>query len=325
MQYRRVGSSDLSVSALGFGTVEFGGKTDQATANRLVSTARHSGITLFDTGDNYNAGRSETMLGQALGAARKDVVISTKFTGASPPFVADGSYEGVLKACEGSLKRLNTDYIDLYTMHHPDPDTPIGETLAALEKLVKQGKARYVACSNFGGWQVVEALQNSAASRSVKFIANQVEWNLLKRHAESEIVPACREYGVGIMPFYPIASGLLSGRYLSAEDFPESSRLYSSAFYRKVLSEINFKKVRVLAQFARERGRTLLELAIGWLLGWPEVSSILIGASSPEQLSESIHSSGWRLSAEERTEVDELLSMVGNSGEVPFNRDTNLL
>jgi aryl-alcohol dehydrogenase-like predicted oxidoreductase len=319
MKFRKVANSDLVVSELTLGTVEFGAKTNEDMAGKLVAEARESGITVFDTSDNYNAGASESMLGRVLSGSRKEVILSSKFTGSSTPFKADGSYSAVIRACEDSLVRLKTDYIDLYTMHHPDPETPIAETLAALNQLVKQGKVRYIACSNFSGWQVAEAAHVSAASRLPSFIANQVEWNLLKRHAEREVLPACRDYKVDIMPFYPIASGLLSGKYRSEEDFPKDSRLAKHSFYRRVASDVNLRKVAVLADFCEQNSMTMMELAIGWLLSFRQVSSVLVGATNPAQLKESIASCGRLLGDEEKIAVINLLEECSNAGEIPFN------
>lgn len=319
MQYRKVANSDLEVSTVGLGTVDFGARLDEAAAKKLVAKALERGITFFDTGDNYNEGRSEEILGRALRPHRESVVITTKFTGGNRRFRADGSRSHVIAACEGSLRRLGVQCIDLYTMHHPDPDTPIEETLEALAELVRQGKVRHLAASNFFGWQIAEADHTAARLEIPRFIACQMEWNLLKRHVETEIVPACRHYEVSVMPFYPIASGLLTGKYTREKAFPMGSRFADVDFYAKVASANNFAKVEALTGFAEERGHSLLELAMSWLSGQRGVSTVLVGASSPEQLELNASACDWDLTTDERTTIDALLEDVLDPGTLPFN------
>jgi aryl-alcohol dehydrogenase-like predicted oxidoreductase len=309
----------LQVSAVGLGTVDFGRRLDAAKAQELVSAAIDSGITLFDTGDNYNDGRSEEILGKAIRGNRDDVVVSTKFTGRDR-FRSDGSWQYVIEACEGSLRRLGIDCIDLYTMHHPDPDTPIEETLLALEELIRQGKVRTIGSSNFAGWQVAEADHTATAANTSRFVACQMEWNLLKRHVEDEIVPACRHYDVSVMPFYPIASGLLTGKYRKDQSFPIGTRLADVDFYARVASSENLKKVEKLISFAEARSHSILDLAMSWLSGQGGVSSVLVGASSVGQLEKNAAAIGWKLSRADRDEIDGLLEGPRNPGEVPFNK-----
>jgi aryl-alcohol dehydrogenase-like predicted oxidoreductase len=319
MEYRVVGGSGLKVSSIGLGTVDFGERVDAARAHGLVHAALDAGVTLFDTGDNYTDGRSEEILGAALKGCHDEVVISTKFTGRDR-FRADGSRAFVLDACEGSLRRLGIDCIDLYTMHHPDPDTPIDETLGALEELVQQGKVRTLGSSNFSGWQIAEADHTAAAANTTRFAVSQMEWNLLKRHVEDEIVPACRHYDVSIMPFYPIASGLLTGKYRQGQTFPSGTRLADIDFYARVASDGNLDKVETLIAFAEKRGHSILDLALSWLSGQPGVSSVLVGASSVGQLEKNVAAIGWSLSQEDREEIDSLVKDVRNAGEIPFNK-----
>jgi aryl-alcohol dehydrogenase-like predicted oxidoreductase len=319
VEYKEVGQSGLTVSAIGLGTVDFGERLDAAKAQELVHAALDAGVTLFDTGDNYSEGRSEEVLGKAIQGQCDDVVISTKFTGRNR-FRSDGSRAFVLEACEGSLRRLGIDCIDLYTMHHPDPDTPIEETLRALEELVQQGKVKTLGSSNFAGWQVAEADHTAAAANTSRFAVSQMEWNLLKRHVEDEVVPACRHYDVSIMPFYPIASGLLTGKYRKGQAFPAGTRLADIDFYARVASDGNLDVVEKLIAFAEERGQSILDLAMSWLSGQPSVSSVLVGASSISQLEKNVAAIGWSLSQGEREEIDALLEDVRNAGEVPFNK-----
>jgi len=321
LEYRRVADSDLEVSTVGLGTVDFGARLDEAAAREVIAKALDEGITFFDTGDNYNEGLSEEILGRALSGRRDDVVVATKFTGGNQRFRSDGSRAHVIDACEGSLRRLGVECIDLYSMHHPDPDTPIEETLLALDELVRQGKIRHIGTSNFSGWQIAEASHTAAKHGSARFIGCQMEWNLLKRHVEDEIVPACRHYDVSIMPFYPIASGLLTGKYTRGRAYPKGSRFADVDYYAQVASAGNFAKVEALTDFAEARGHSLLELAMSWLSGREGVSTVLVGASSPDQLERNANAVNWKLTADERSTIDGLLSELQDQdkGALPFN------
>jgi aryl-alcohol dehydrogenase-like predicted oxidoreductase len=310
VEYRRVGRSGLSVSALGLGCVDFGDRLDPTTSAQLVDVSLDLGVSLFDTSDNYNAGRSEEILGRALGKRRREVVICTKFTGSLGQYRANGSRSFVIRSCEESLQRLGTDYIDLYTLHHPDPDTPIEETLGALDDLVRQGKVRYLASSNLPGWQTADAEHTARTRRVQRFVAAQMEWSLLRRDVEDEAIPACRHYGLGILPFYPIASGLLTGKYRRGEAYPEGSRFARNAYYASIATESNFEKVERLTAFAAERGHSILELAMSWLAGQRGVSSILIGASRPEQIEKNLSAMSWELGPEDHAAIDQLLEGV---------------
>jgi aryl-alcohol dehydrogenase-like predicted oxidoreductase len=320
LEYRQVASSDLEVSCVGLGTVDFGARLDETSAREVVAKALDEGITFFDTGDNYNEGRSEEILGRALREHRSEVVVATKFTGGSRRYSADGSHKHVIEACEGSLRRLGVECIDLYAMHHPDPETPIEETLRALGELVDQGKVRHVGTSNFFGWQIAEASHTAANLGTPRFIGCQMEWNLLKRHVEDEVVPACRHYDVSIMPFYPIASGLLTGKYTRGRAYPKGSRFADVEYYAQVASAGNFTKVEALSDFAQTRGRSLLELAMSWLAGQAGVSTVLVGARSVDQLERNASAVSWKLTAEERSTIDALLAEVHDPGGLPFNR-----
>ncbi|UGQ13125.1 aldo/keto reductase [Yinghuangia sp. ASG 101] len=278
-----VGTSGLKVSEVGLGCNNFGTRTDEAAARDVVAAALDAGVTLFDTAEMYGDGRSEEMLGRALAGRRDDAVIATKF-GMSGDGRGSGSRRYVMRACEASLKRLGTDHIDLYYLHFPDPDTPIDETLAALDDLVRDGKVRYIANSNMAGWQLVDADHIARAAGGARFVATQLEWSLLERGAERETVPAAYHVGVGVIPYFPLKSGLLSGKYRRGEDFPEGSRLTTAARFAQLASDANFAVVERLTAHAEATGRTILQLALSWLAARPEVSSVLVGATTPEQV-----------------------------------------
>jgi len=320
LDYRQVANSDLNVSTVGLGTVDFGARLDETTARGVVAKALDEGITFFDTGDNYNDGRSEEILGRALREHRAAAVVATKFTGGDRRYRADGSRAHVIEACEGSLRRLGVECIDLYTMHHPDPDTPIEETLLALGELIREGKVRHIGTSNFSGWQIAEASHTAANLDTPGFIGCQMEWNLLKRHVEDEVVPACRHYGVSVMPFYPIASGLLTGKYARGRAYPEGSRFADVDYYAQIASAGNFAKVEALSDFAEARGHSLLELAMSWLSGQEGVSTVLVGASSADQLERNAMAVNWKLSEDDRAAIDSLLEDLRDPSGRPFNR-----
>ncbi len=308
MEYEPLGKSGLRVSVVGLGCNNFGRRCDAAETRAIVAKALDSGITLFDTADVYGpAGLSEEYLGKALEGRRADVVLATKF--AMPmgegPLQRGGSRRWVMQAAEASLRRLGTDWIDLYQMHVPDAGTPIDETLRALDDLVRQGKVRYVGCSNFAGWQVVEAAWTARAGGLASFVSAQNQYSLLERAIESELVPACNAYGLGVLPYFPLASGLLTGKYRRGEKPPEGTRL-AAARFAGLLSERNFERVEKLESFARDAGRSLLELAFSWLAGQPHVASVIAGATRPEQIEQNVHAAGWKLSAEELARVNEL-------------------
>src|SRR3954453_4062015 len=264
MEIRTVGRSGLLTSVVGLGCNNFGMKLDKDESVEVVHAALDAGYTMFDTSDSYGKGASEEFLGAALGARRDDAIIATKFV--SPmgdgPYRRGASRRYIIQACEASLRRLGTDYIDLYYQHRPDPATPVDETLDTLNQLVQDGKVRYAACSNFPGWQVADADHLAHEAHINRFVANQFEWNLLSRAAEAEVVPACRHFDVGIIPYFPLASGLLTGKYKRGEDFPEDSRLGAWTFFQSMATEERFDKIDKLTAFAQERGHTITELAM---------------------------------------------------------------
>jgi aryl-alcohol dehydrogenase-like predicted oxidoreductase len=310
MEFRSLGKSGLKVSIAGLGCNNFGMRIDREAARAVVHRALDEGIRLFDTADIYgNRGGSEEMLGRALGSRRHQVVVASKFgmVMGDGPYLHGASRRYIMNACEGSLRRLGTDYIDLYQLHTPDPDTPQEETLAALDDLVRSGKVRYIGCSNFSGWQLAEAVCLSRAAGLSPYISAQNQYNLLDRSIERELIPACAHLGVGILPFFPLASGFLTGKYRRGEQPAKDTRLGSiQRLADQVLNERNFAVLERLRSFAESRGHTMLELAVSWLAAQPQVSSVISGATSPEQVSENVKALGWRLEAEELAEIDKL-------------------
>jgi aryl-alcohol dehydrogenase-like predicted oxidoreductase len=309
MKTRRLGTSGLKVSEVGLGCNNFGMRIDQDATQAVVDAAIEAGITLFDTADVYGGTQSEVFLGKALGKRRQDIVLATKFG----MRVGDderrrgGSRRWIMRSVEDSLKRLGTDYIDLYQFHAPDLDTPIDETLRALDDLVSQGKVRYIGNSNFTGWQIADA--DWTASGGTRFVSAQNLYSLLERKVEHEVLPACEHFGLGFLPFFPLASGLLSGKYRRGEPPAEGTRLAAwGARGAQALSDRNFDKVEKLTEWADERGHTILELAFAWLLGHPVVSSVIAGATSPEQIRANAATAAWELTPEEVKAVSDLIS-----------------
>jgi aryl-alcohol dehydrogenase-like predicted oxidoreductase len=310
MEFRRTGSSGLVVSLVGLGCNNFGMRIDADASRAVVDAAFDEGITFFDTADIYGGGQSEEFLGQALQGRRDEAVIATKFgapTGKGP-YRSGGSRRYVVAACEASLRRLGTDHVDLYYLHYPDAATPIDETLSALDDIVHQGKARYVASSNFAAWQLVEAELTARAGGTERFVACQVEWNLLQRSVEREVVPACRQYDIGIVPYFPLASGLLTGKYQRGEAFPEGSRLDAMPYFASVATDANFDTIDRLAAVARDAGRGLVDLAMSWLASQEGVCSVLVGATRPEQVKANVAATDWQLSDDELAAVAEALT-----------------
>jgi aryl-alcohol dehydrogenase-like predicted oxidoreductase len=313
MEMRNVGRSGLLTSVVGLGCNNFGMKLDKDHSVAVVEAALDSGYTMFDTSDSYGKGASEEFLGAALGSRRDEVLIATKFF--SPmgdgPYRRGASRRWVLSACEASLRRLGTDYIDLYYQHRYDAQTPVEETLDALDTLVRQGKVRYAACSNHAGWQVADAAHLARAKGTTGFVANQVEWSLLSRGVEGETVPACRHFGVGVVPYFPLASGILTGKYRRGEPFPEDSRLATLTFFAGMATEERLATVEALQAFAEERGRSVAELAMSWLACQEGVSCILAGATTAEQVRANAGAADWKLSADELGAVEAVLSPAG--------------
>ena len=310
MEHRNLGRSGLRVSVIGLGCNNLGGRLDLEGSRAVVHAALDAGITLFDTADTYGEkGGSETVLGEVLGPRRKDIVLATKF---AMPMDAEEKLKGasrryIMDAVEASLRRLRTDWIDLYQQHRPDPLTPIEETLRALDDLTRAGKVRYVGCSNFASWQVVEAVWTARHAGFAGFISCQDEVSLLVRKHEAELLPAMRAYGLGLLPYFPLASGLLTGKYKRHVSMPADARLTKTPrLADRYLTEQNLVVAERLEEFAHSRGHTLLELAFSWLLSLSPVASVIAGAMTPEQVTANVHAGTWRLTEQELREVDKI-------------------
>lgn len=312
MQYRQLGRSGLTVSVVGLGTNNFGKRMDEAAAHAVVGAAIDAGITLIDTADSYGdvPGRSEEILGRALGSRRDQVVLATKFGHASadlgygPAAGARGGRSYIRRAVEGSLRRLGTDHIDLYQFHLPDPLTPIEETLAALDELVQAGLVRYVGHSNFSAAQTAEAALLARELRCTPCISAQVHWSLLDREVEAEVVPTVERHGLGILPYFPLAQGLLTGKVSSDGKIPEGSRL---AQRRELVTPERLAVVDRLDGWARDHGRSLLEVAFGGLLAHRVVGSVIAGATRPEQIEANAAAGVWEPTPAEAAEIHALL------------------
>jgi aryl-alcohol dehydrogenase-like predicted oxidoreductase len=310
MKIRNLGRSGLQVSLVGLGCNNFGGRLDLAATRKVVHRALDLGITLFDTADIYGErGRSEEYLGESLGDRRKDIVLATKFGMAMDDagIRKGASRRYILSAVEASLKRLKTDWIDLYQLHQPDPLTPIEETLRALGDLIRQGKVRYVGCSNLPAWQVVDALWTAKHAGLDRFVCCQDEYSLVVREPERELVPMMERHGLGLLPYFPLASGLLSGKYKRHASMPAGARLTETKrLADRYLTEANWRIVERLEDFCARRGRTLLELAFSWLAARPTVASVIAGATQPEQVEANVRAVEWNLSPEDLAEIDRL-------------------
>jgi aryl-alcohol dehydrogenase-like predicted oxidoreductase len=309
VEKRKIGS--LSVTVVGIGCNNFGSRIDEKRTEEVVNAALDAGINFFDTADMYANGKSEELLGRFLGRRRSDVMIATKFGnemqgqghGARPDYIR--------KAFDASLRRLKTDYIDLYQQHVPDPGVPIAETLGALDELVKAGKVREIGCSNFSAQQIREA-QAASASRpgSARFASVQNEYSLLHREPENEVLGECERQGIAFLPFFPLKSGLLTGKFRKGQPIPEGTRVAKYERYRTLLTEENLDRVESLIDFAASRGHTLLELAFSWLLAHEVVASVIAGATSARQARDNAAATSWKLTTDELDEIDSLLRAV---------------
>jgi aryl-alcohol dehydrogenase-like predicted oxidoreductase len=309
MEYGRLGNSGLLVSKIGLGTNNFGGRSNFEQTRAVIERALEQGITLFDTADAYSLGKSEEFIGTVLGKRRHDVVIATKFgipMGESP-YIRGSSRRYIMQAVEASLARLQTDYIDLYQFHRPDPQTPIAESLQALEDLVQQGKVRYIGECNFAGWQICDAQWTARTEHLTRLISAQHDYSLLNREAQKEVLPAARAMGLGVLPFYPLAAGFLTGKYRKGV-MPEGARLTNAPGGRAtaILTDRNFELLEKCENFARERGHSMTELAMAWLLGQPEVGSVIAGATRPEQVDQNVVAGQWQLSVADMKELAEI-------------------
>ncbi|MDA8124485.1 MAG: aldo/keto reductase [Deltaproteobacteria bacterium] len=312
MEYRKIGDSGLKVSVVGLGGNNFGGRANEQASLDVLSQALDRGINFIDTAAAYNDGRSEELVGKAVKGRRSEAIIATKF--GNPRSVGKselpGSRRHIVAAVEASLKRLATDYIDLYYLHYPDPETPIEETLRALDDTVKSGKVRYVACCNFAGWQLSEAAWTARACHLEPFIAMQSRYNLLDRKIEKELVPACLAHGVGIIPWGPLASGFLTGKYRQGKEAPAGARQANAApmpIYSDVMTAANYEILDQLERFSQARGHRIGDLAISWLLAHPWLGSVIAGAMNGEQLQENVAAASWKLTAEDLGELDKII------------------
>lgn len=310
MRYRRLGDSGLAVSVVGLGCNNFGRRIDWEASQAVVDAAIAAGVTLFDTADSYGTppGTSEQILGEALKGRRDDVIVATKFGhdlgGAiGPDWGARGSRRYILRAVEASLRRLNTDWIDLYQLHYPDEETPVEETLATLTDLVREGKVRYIGCSNIAGWQVADAAWTASSAGLTGFISVQNEYSLLDRSIEAEVVPACERFGLGVLPYFPLAQGLLTGKFRRAEPPAAGTRL---ATRPELLDIADWDMVEALAAFAEERDLGLVDVAVGWLGAQPTVASVIAGATRPEQVRANVAAAEWIPSVDDLAAIDPL-------------------
>jgi aryl-alcohol dehydrogenase-like predicted oxidoreductase len=311
VEQRNLGRSGLRVSLIGLGCNNFAGRIDFEATRKVVHKALDLGITLFDNADTYGdpRGGAEEYLGRILGDRRKDIVLATKF---GRPMDASGKRQGasrryIIEACEASLRRLQTDYIDLYWQHIEDPSTPIEETLRAMDDLVRQGKVRYIAGSTLTAWQVVEAEWTSRAQHLEHYIACQERYSLLEREYEANMAKMVEAYGLGLIPFSPLANGLLTGKYRRNQAMPAGARLTTTPrIADRYLTERNWQIVERLAALCQARDKTLLELAFSWLASRPAVASVIAGATSPEQLEDNVRAANWALTREEIDEIDRL-------------------
>jgi aryl-alcohol dehydrogenase-like predicted oxidoreductase len=310
MEYRQLGRSGLQVSEIGLGTNNFG-QQDRPPfhirapgAEAIINQALDVGINFIDTANTYAAGLSEEFIGRALKGKRHRAVIATKVSSrvGEGPNLAGNSRTHIIDEVDKSLRRLGTDYIDLYQIHWADPNTPIEETLRTLDDLVHQGKVRYFGCSNFQAWQVCEGVWTSKVLGITSFVSVQPKYNMLDRAVEAELLPFCEEYKVGILPYYPLANGFLTGKYRRGQPPPEGTRLAANA--RGLLTEDSFDVLERLEGFAADRGHTILELAFAWLLARPQVSSVIAGATNVEQVVANSGATQWRLTGDDMAEID---------------------
>lgn len=306
METRRIGS--LQVSVVGLGCNNFGWRIDAPASAAVVNAALDAGINLFDTADIYGTGQSEEFLGRALGRLRDDVWIATKFGMKMDEQRRGARPEYVRQAVEDSLRRLRTDRIDLYQLHQPDPDVPIADTLGALDQLVRAGKVREIGCSNFTGDQL-RAAESAVPPGGARFVSVQNQYSLLHREPEADVIPECLRAGIAFIPFFPLANGLLTGKYRRGQPAPEGSRA-QAGFGPKVFTDENLALVESLGAWASSRGHTMLELAVSWLAARPEVASIIAGAKSPEQVKANASAADWRLNSDDLAQIDAILGQA---------------
>jgi len=310
MEERNLGKSGLRVSIVGLGCNNFGARIDLSATRKVVHKALDSGITLFDTADTYgNRGGSEEALSKVLGARRKDIVLATKFGMAMSDDgrMKGGSRRYIMNAVEASLKRLKTDWIDLYQLHDYDPLTPIEETLRALDDLVRQGKVRHIGCSNLPAWRVVEAQWTARTEHLNAFISCQDEYSLVVRGIEKDLMPMMEAYGLSLLPYFPLASGLLTGKYQKGAAQPAGARLtVTQRLADRYMTDANWKIVEGLRKLCAKRGWSMLDLAFSWLAAKKVVASVIAGATKPEQVEANVKAVNVKLSAEDLNAIDDI-------------------
>jgi aryl-alcohol dehydrogenase-like predicted oxidoreductase len=304
MQKRSIGK--LEVSVVGLGCNNFGGRIDEAASRQVIDAAIDAGITLFDTADVYGGTKSEEFMGRALGSRRDRVVIATKFGAAVDETHKGAAPAYVKQAVEASLGRLQTDRIDLYQLHVPDAEVPIADTLGALDDLVKEGKVLEIGASNFSVEQIDEA-EKAVKIGAARFVSLQNHYSMLHRDPEAGVLAKCETLGIGFLPYFPLASGMLSGKYRKGQPLPEGTRIDASGRFSNLLTDANFDIVERLIAFSEARGHSILELAFAWLLSRPAVSSVIAGATKPSQIAANVASADWELSPSDLEEVDRIL------------------
>ncbi|MGC9393662.1 MAG: aldo/keto reductase [Anaerolineae bacterium] len=308
MEYRQLGNGDIRVSVIGLGTNQFGGKVDQEGVNAIIAAALDMGINFIDTADVYQAGHSEETLGVALKGQWDKVVLATK-VGITPggPREADASRQRIIAGVEASLRRLQTDHIDLYQMHHWDDQTPVEETLRALEDLVQSGKVRYIGASNYTAAQLDQANALAGANEWARFVTIQNHYHMLEREIETEMLPYCAEHSIGVLPYFPLAGGFLTGKYQRNQPAPAGSRGETSTYVQGYMTKENFSKIEYLVEWAAIRAHTLNELAHAWLLAHPQVSSVISGVTKVIHVKQNAQAAGWHLDAVDFEEVNTVL------------------
>jgi aryl-alcohol dehydrogenase-like predicted oxidoreductase len=313
MQFRQLGRSGLKVSVSGLGCNNFGRRCNPQETAAVVHAALDAGVTLFDTADFYSAGLSEEYLGLALKGRRKDAIVATKFGMplAQGPYQGGASRRYVIQACEASLTRLGTDYLDLYQLHFPDAATPVEETLRALDDLTRAGKIRYAGSSNYAGWQIADAAWIAKTQGYAPYVSAQNHYSLLARQIEREVVPAAEAFGVGILPYFPLASGMLTGKYKRGQPAPNDSRFAANPERAsQALNDANFDIVEKLEAFAAARGKTILDVAIAWLLAQKSVPSVIAGATRPEQVTANVAAASWVMEPGDVAEVSRMTARL---------------
>ncbi len=309
MNYRSLGKSGLKVSAIGLGTNQFGGKVDAGLTKNIIHAALDIGINFIDTADVYQDGLSEEFIGRALAGRRQEALIATKvyYEVGEGPNDRGASRQHIMNGVEASLKRLKTDYIDLYQIHSWDEDTPLEETMRALNDLVHAGKVRYIGASNFSAWQLVWAIAIAKEMDWIEFVSIQPHYHMLERAIEQEMIPACISFEIGILPYFPLAGGFLTGKYRQDKPAPPGSRGESSEYVQRYMTPINYSKMAKLIAFADEHNRSMIDLAHAWLLAQPQISSVISGATSVEQVQANAAAVDWELSDEEAAAVNAIL------------------